>query len=107
MKKIAILLIVILVVSVGFLSGCVNEESRFIGTWADQKGYNLVIFSDGTYTNEDITTTYSGTWELKDDKIVFTVQEVDLPFSYSFSNNGNTLTLVSLIKEEKSILTKQ
>lgn len=63
MKKMAILLIALMVIGVGFLSGCFedsdnksSDESKFIGTWTfDKGGSGETIY----VLNEDMTGTYT------------------------------------------------
>ena len=51
MKKIVILLIVLMMVGIGFLSGCNENETEYsiVGTWADRETpYQFVFREDGT-----------------------------------------------------------
>lgn len=118
MKKIVILLIALMVISIGMLSGCnestgdilSSEEKRFVGTWktTDPVGNNIAItfFSDRTcagfvYPN----------YEVKDEKIVFSMyvegNKIQLIFDYSFSDNDIILTLTSVDTGKSDIYTKQ
>jgi hypothetical protein len=100
-KQLVIIGIVALLVCVG-LSGCTQisntlnpEKQKFIGTWKTPfmgGPYNITMdfLSDGTYTDSLM---YSGTWDLKDGKLVITTQIGSSTHHYSFSNNDRTLTL--------------
>ena len=121
MKKIAILLIIFLFISVIFLSGCNNknntsnqlnpDEYGIIGTWIGES-HTFRFFSDKTFTfvaSIGLGASGSGTWEIIDDNLSLTVissgESVIDVYDYSFSNNGKELTLTD---EKGSIfLTKQ
>lgn len=99
-KPLPIIGIVALLVCVG-LSGCNQvsntlnpEKGKFIGTWKVEKLNNSTIsgevytfFSDGTVG----ISAASGTWELKDGKLVLEFEMHQSMYSYSFSNNDRTL----------------
>jgi len=99
-KPLLIIGIVALLVCVG-LSGCNQvsntlnpEKGKFIGTWKVEKLNNSTIsgevytfFSDGTVR----ISAASGTWELKDGKLVLEFEMHQSMYSYSFSNNDRTL----------------
>ena len=91
------------------------DEYGIIGKWVglyNPDEYSYRFFSDKTFTfsaSVGLGTVGSGTWKIVDDKLKFTVisggeSVIDL-YDYSFSNNGNELTLTN---ERGSIyLTKQ
>jgi len=119
-KKIAILLIVLMVVSVGLLSGCneLTRDKRFVGTW---KGSGIILgikydvgltyLSNGTYsiglTVLGATTPESGSWEIKDNKLVLTNDQGMKTYNYVFSNNDNSLILTSTTIDLRFELIKQ
>ncbi len=102
MKKLLVIIgIVALLVNVG-LSGCNQisnnlnpEESKFVGTWKNTTSYmTLDLISDGTCS----MWSYTGTWDLKDGKLVIDLPSVGVPFTYTyiylFFNNDKTLKLI-------------
>ena len=121
MKKMATLLIAFLFFSIIFLIGCNDrnntsgplkpDEYGIIGTWKGTS-HTFRFFSDKTFTFVayiGLGASGSGTWEVIDDNLSLTVisngESVIDVYDYSFSNNGNSLTLTD---EKGSIfLTKQ
>jgi len=112
-KQLIIVGIIVLLVVVG-LSGCTNnpfdtEKNKFIGTWVHSESYldylgniewtnkTITFFSDGTCIFPNQQSGVSGTWTLKDGKIVCTVnvqgQSQTFYYDYSLSNDGKTLTV--------------
>lgn len=90
MKKIAILLIAVLVVSVVFLSGCFSDKDKFIGAWKNSLGITVYTFyDDDTYKG----TATSGTYEIKDGKITCISGSFIRSYEYEFLNDDNTLIL--------------
>ena len=92
-KQIIVVLGIIFILLIVGLSGCVDEENKIVGEWRDQDGDTHHFFSDGTYNSISGSTTQSGMWELKDEKLVFTTSGGTITYNYSFSNNDKTLTL--------------
>lgn len=101
MKKTGILLIALMVIGVGFLSGCneqtgvtTNEEEKFVGTWYKEGG-SATFFSDGSAVDPQ---GMANDWELKDGNLVISYEfegtELSIIYDYSFSNNQKTLTIV-------------
>ena len=90
-NKIIVIGITFVLVSLG-LCGC-SEQNKFVGEWIDNDGDTHHFFSDGTFNSISGSQTQSGSWEVKDNKLVITVQGQSLTYSYSFSNNDNTLKL--------------
>jgi len=100
-KQFVILGIITILVSVG-LSGCnqvsttlSQENNRFIGTWKNTTSHmTLELSSDGTCSMWN----YTGTWDLKDGKLVIDLTTVGVPSTYTyiylFFNNDNTLKLI-------------
>ena len=119
MKKTIILLIVLMVISVGFLSGCnesegdsqSSEENRFVGTWKTNNVYmtlgtTMTFFSDGTCSY-----VLAPNYEVKDEKLVFFMHpdgdKIQYFYDYSFSDNDTKLTLTSVYTAISDIYTKQ
>ncbi len=118
-KILPIIIIALLVICVGFLSGCeeqnkVNDlDSRFYGTWFNENSPTLrtTYFSNGTY--EIIPTHVGGTWETKDGTLIYSVSlglgesETILEPSYSFSNDNSILTITDVSTGYSGVYTKQ
>jgi hypothetical protein len=102
-KQLLIIGIIVLLVAVG-LSGCSGRDARFIGTWKTDAGgitNTFTLYSDGKCGNTPpiYAISIANRWDIKNNKLVFysamtTDELVVLSYSFSFSNNGNTLTLV-------------
>ena len=90
MKKITLLLVSTMTILV-CLTGCMSEKDKFVGTWKTTV-ITYTFFSDGTLSVNGI----SGTYEIKDDKLVISSNDVSGTFDYSFSNDDTTLTLVDV-----------
>ncbi len=92
------------------LCGCTetttqNDAQKIIGTWKGIQYYNTtaimstyVFSADNIY---NITTTYAGetrtingTWEIKENKFIFTQENQTTTMDYLFSDKGNALTFV-------------
>lgn len=75
----------------------VSEESRFVGSWKNKRSKEILTFySNGTCNiPEGRKTTHRGTYEIKDERLVMTVEGNLLKYDYSFSNNYNTLVTKS------------
>ena len=124
MRKITILVIALMVISVGFLSGCnesdgdsqSSEENRLVGTWKADNiyttlGKTVTFFSDGTCSTSDILpiSGLRGVWEIKDDKLVITHQHsiINSTYDYYFSENNSKLHLKNVGGENYKVFTKQ
>ena len=119
MKKISILLIALMVISVSLLSGCEEQngvnhlDSRFFGTWFNESSPTLrtTYFSNGTY--EIIPTHVGGTWETRDGTLIYSVSlglgepETILESYYSFSNDNSVLTITDVSTGYSGVYTKQ
>ena len=86
------------------------EKNRFIGTWKNSwvDGYNetrttyINFNSDGTYGWD-----FGLKWDIKDGKLLMPAQSSgNNVFNYTFSNNDNTLTLVSVLYNNTRILSR-
>jgi hypothetical protein len=103
MKKIILLLIVLMMVSGGFLSGCMElntgngsddgltEYDRFIGTWRLTENITITFLSDGKCLF-NLPESY---WELKDGKLIISAHqgELEVLYDYYFSDDYTTLYL--------------
>jgi hypothetical protein len=113
-KQLVIIGIVALLVCAG-LSGCneitntINpEKNKFIGTWKSSAttGTTIIFFSDGTFSMSMLG--LSGTWDIKDGKLVLIYdQNLQVVSSYAFSNNDRTLTLTAIGSTTPEVYTKQ
>ena len=117
MKKIAILLIVLMIASIDFLSGCnedkvavQSDEEKLIGTWTYSINFNettintsYVFLSNKTleiffsyYINSSAigdNIRSNGTWNITDNKLIMILEGETVISDYSFSNNDKTLTI--------------
>jgi len=119
MKKIAILLIALIVISVGVLSGCEEQRSAnkndFIGTWRvvemsmGNVSFGVItmtfytddtLYTENNYTGlehdfeEDVLGSWSN-WEVEDNRLCMIPQgtEYTTCYGYEFTNGGNSFTL--------------
>ena len=119
-KHLIVLSIAVLLLSVG-LSGCNDadkESKRFIGTWKYSDGnywVNYTFLSNGTFfcIERGGMKTHQGNWEVRNGKFVLNDDSLGESIKdYSFSDDGNTLTLIVVDEDElndgiTSILIKQ
>jgi uncharacterized protein YceK len=109
-KQLVIIGIVAILVTVG-LSGCNEvsntlspEKNKFIGTWYKSNYLVMDLFSDGTCSY----LAQSGTWDVKDDKLVLVLSSGYNPtFNYSFSDSDLTLRLTSTLDGSTTVYTKR
>jgi len=117
-KQLVIIGIIILLVCLG-LSGCSNllcDKNKFIGVWngtyhsilLENTSANITFLSDGTYSANIALKPESGTWEIKDGKIV----KIDMNnsmtvYTYHFSELDKSLILNSTTIYEKWIMMKK
>lgn len=83
MKKIEILLIALIVISVGVLSGCTeqSDSEKILGTWFLQAGAidyedeygNKIVLTFLSNNNLLVNWVYVCDWEIVDDKLVFSI----------------------------------
>jgi hypothetical protein len=101
-KQLIVVGIFAILISTG-LSGCggqngagpTTEKEKFVGTWKNTSEYvTMELSSDGTCTSWG----YTGTWGLRDGKLVLNVTSVGVPFTYTyvyvFFNNNTTVKLI-------------
>ena len=118
---VVVVVVVLLVVMLMFFSGGLNlggDEGHFNGTWEQTLGtepytttIQLVFNSDKTYEFKSGFITETGTWNIKNSKLVIESDMVGAGFisgeyDYEFSDNQNTLTL-SYIGIDVYTFTKQ
>jgi hypothetical protein len=94
-KQLVFIGLVTILITVG-LSGCnsiIEDKERFVGTWRETTSpIKLDLFSNGTCSFAGD----SGTWELKDGKLVLMITSetgYTNTYDYVFSNNNKTLEL--------------
>lgn len=98
-----LLLVILLVIGLSGYDGenPADPKSKIVGTWIMDPGVTQIFYSDGTFatgfgSNPD---TSRGTYNITGDQLVLTHLKVDgtinsvATFTYSFSNNYNTLSL--------------
>jgi len=119
MKKVSILLIALMVISVGVLSGCEEQRSAnkndFIGTWRvveiSMGNVSFGVITMTFYTDDTLYTEHNYTglehdfeedvfgawfnWEIEDNRLCTTPQgtEYTTCSDYEFTNGGNSLTV--------------
>jgi len=109
--------IVALLVTVEF-SGCTEvrdplntEKNKFVGNWklVGSDDVTLIFYSNGTnvYSVNETDTTVKGTWEINDGTFTNTLYGFPRTFTYSFSDNDKTLTLIGLDGGEVTVFEKQ
>jgi len=116
-KQLVIIGIITLLVTVG-LSGCnnktnslISDKDKLVGTWSATRNNvtgAMTFFSDGTVNITTMGGHASGTYDFKDDKLVYTASTGKLmTYDYSFSSDGKELTLRKLGDNYDVIYTKQ
>jgi hypothetical protein len=116
-KQFIILGIISILITVG-LSGCNNvtnssksDKDKLVGTWSATRNNvtaAMTFFSDGTVNITTMGGHASGTYEIKDGKLVYTASTGTLmTYDYSFSSDGKELTLRKLGDNYDVIYTKQ
>lgn len=115
MRKILVCGIILLLVGFGGCSESVRIEDCFIGTWSASKELygevkeiytfysNHSVFASNVGRNKSIY----GNWELKDNKLYVSIQDIDYSYNYTFSNDNTILELHNLITGESAFLIKE
>jgi hypothetical protein len=112
MKKSIIILGIILMLCVGYLSGCLDEKSKFIGTWENQDGSASLTFD----SDNKVTISGSGPlgilslsgiydYSLANQKITFSSGDTGITLNYSFPDSNQLI--LSNDQGASLILTKQ
>jgi hypothetical protein len=101
MKKIVILIIVSMLVSVGFLAGCSENTTKkeekktpqelIIGSWTRTDGRLLQLYSNNSYFVHYNTTSYWSTYNINATHITLIILGKGYPATYIFKNNNNTV----------------
>ena len=98
MKKIVILVIVLMLVSVGFLAGCSSNTTKktpqelIIGSWTRTDGRLLQFYSNNSYYVHYNTTSYWSTYAINDTHITLYILGRPYAGTYTFKND-NTIEL--------------
>jgi hypothetical protein len=73
-KQLVIVGIMLVMLATVSLSGCVNEKSKFVGTWTSEGDLTMIFADDNTVTISGVLGDLSGTytWAVAGDKITFT-----------------------------------
>lgn len=95
MKKLFIGIGVLAIVCLSCLSGCLDEKSKFVGTWQNQDGSMSMTFD----SNNKVTITGSGLltltgsfdYSIADQKITFSSGDIGKTFNYSFSDSNQLI----------------
>ena len=114
---IAIVLVVIVLIFI-FMGNSADDrfvgtsaDDRFVGTWEYSEGGFTVTYkfnSDGTFLGDAMGTNIEGEWEVNGDELCLSILGNKQCGPYSFSSDGNQLTLISTDDGSSSItLTKK
>jgi hypothetical protein len=98
MKRLVIGTGIILMIGLSFLSGCLDERSKFIGTWENQDGGISMTFD----SNSKVTITGSGPfgffslagaydYTVADQKITFLSGGTGITLNYSFPESNQLI----------------
>ena len=97
MKKALAIPIIILLVCINFLSGCTSQEGNFIGTWdvhSETETDQIWTFhSDGTVTSNAGNEVVN--FIVEDNRLILTHPWGNAYYTFTFSNNGNTVKLIN------------
>ncbi|PNX52387.1 MAG: hypothetical protein BV458_09880 [Thermoplasmata archaeon M9B2D] len=98
MKKLFIVIGSLLVLCVSCLSGCLDEKSKFVGTWFNQDGsYSMTFDSDGTVTITGsgplgfVSLTGIFNYSVADQKITFSSGDTGVTFNYRFPESNQLI----------------
>lgn len=123
-KKLQILVVIILLL-IGIFNGCIEitsrhgevnrenngqtsttDEKKFVGIWkSETSGILSTYYSNGTYMAEG----KSYYWRLEGEHLIISsmIGGYDSIYSYSFSNDNQTLTLTNIKNQNIVVYTKQ
>ena len=109
MKKIVVLVIALILVIIGFLSGCnennTNENKtnreKILGMWLANvttgpgKGSTGIytFYSNGSFLANSDTKTW-GTFDITNEKLNMSAEGVTYTYDYTFSDNDSIVTLI-------------
>ncbi|KYK22542.1 hypothetical protein AYK25_07165 [Thermoplasmatales archaeon SM1-50] len=98
MKNLFIGIGIFIMLCVGSLSGCLDEKSKFIGTWFNQDGSTSMTFeSDGTVTITGtgplgfVSLTGTFNYSVADKKITFSSGDTGVTFNYRFPESNQLI----------------
>jgi len=105
--------IVVILLAIG-MSGCneLTTDKRFVGKWYSESsgsvidlGKILTFYSDGTASLNAL----EAKWKVQDNMLIIEMPQIGVKSNYgfSFSNNGNTLTITNSILETSYDYIKQ
>ncbi len=103
MKKIVTLILISILLSIGLLCGCTeqntsqaDDEARFVGTWGAysenfQTTFSMTFSSDGTFTHGPMVFD----WQIKDGKLFLLDEDgkEQSSYNYYFTENDTKLHL--------------
>lgn len=98
MKSPFVILAILSVVLISCFSGCVDEKSKFIGTWKNQDGSTTMSFD----TNNNVIITGSGplgmvgligtfNYSLANQQITFSAGNIGITLNYSFPQSNQLI----------------
>ncbi|HWR27019.1 MAG TPA: hypothetical protein VN377_01140 [Candidatus Thermoplasmatota archaeon] len=98
MKRLFIGIGILAILSISYLSGCLDEKSKFIGTWETQDGSTSMTFD----TNNKVTISGSGplaivsltglfAYSLANQKITFSSGDTGITLNYSFPSSNQLI----------------
>lgn len=96
MKNIFIILGIFVVISVSSLSGCLDEKSKFIGTWQSSSismtfdsNNKVTITGSGLFGIASLTGTFN--YSVADQKITFSSGDFGKTYNYSFPESNQLI----------------
>ncbi len=98
MKKLVIIIGMLAILCVSCLSGCLDEKSKFIGTWQNQDGSTSITFDSnnkaiisGSGPLGIISLTGSYVYSLANQKITFSSGNTGITLNYSFPESNQMI----------------
>ncbi len=98
MKSSFAIMIILSIIFVGCFSGCIDEKSKFIGTWTNQEGTTTMTFD--AYSHVTITGTgplgmvgLIGTfnYSVANQQITFSAGDIGITLNYSFPQSNELI----------------
>jgi hypothetical protein len=98
-KQFALVGIMLVILTTISLSGCLDEKSKFIGTWTTSGGDGTMTFNNDnkvTVTGQlgDLSLSGTYTWAVADEKITFTSESggsAGITLDYRFSTDNQMI----------------
>ncbi len=100
MRKALVSIGAVLILGLVLVSGCMDEQSKFIGTWQFSEGGTMTFYNNGTVVITDIGPlrefSLFGTFDytIANQQVTFSAGSVGVTLSYSFPD-ANTLVLTN------------